>query len=89
MGVLDERFEGLDAFISCDKFALGNGDPLLQAFILLNKLSLDMRKLLKISLQEGHLLLLGYPPVQDLTQKVQAKLANLYDNRDAACGLKT
>jgi len=56
---LEEAFEGLDALVAGNEFALGDGDFLLQGAVLFDELALDNGELLEVAFEEHHLLLLS------------------------------
>jgi hypothetical protein len=56
--VLKQALEALDALVPRNQLALRDGDFLLQAAVLLDKLALDNGELLQVTLKEHHLLLL-------------------------------
>ena len=56
--ILQEGFKALDTLVTRDELALRDGDLLLERAILLHELSLYVRELLQVALEEGHLLLL-------------------------------
>jgi hypothetical protein len=58
LAVLQQALQRLDALVTSNELALSNGNLLLQGAVLLNKLPLHNSKLLKIALEEDHLLLL-------------------------------
>lgn len=59
LAILQQAFQRLNALITCDQLALSNGNLLLQRTVLFDELPLYNGKLLKIALEEHHLLLLG------------------------------
>lgn len=59
LAILQELLKTLYALVAGDKLALCNGNLLLEAGVLLDKLPLDNSKLFEVALQEHHLLLLG------------------------------
>lgn len=58
LAILQQALQGLDALVTSNQFALSDGDFLFQRAVLLDKLPLHNSKLLKIALEEDHLLLL-------------------------------
>ena len=59
LALLEQGFQTGYPLISRDELALCDRDLLLQTAILLHELPLDVGKLLEVSLEESHLLLLG------------------------------
>lgn len=59
LAVLQQALQRLDSLVTCDQLALGNGNLLLQRTVLFDELPLDNGELLKVALQEHHLLLLS------------------------------
>lgn len=59
LALLQQSLKALDALIPRQELPLGYRNLLLQARVLLDKLSLNMSQLLQVTLQERHLLLLS------------------------------